>query len=152
VALRFLADRLDGLTDEPRPGRPRLIGDERVEALIAKTLEESPSTGDTHWSSRSMAATTGMSQSTVSRIWRAFGLKPHAVQTWKLSTDPLFVDKVRDVVAAVESRNQPSPADAASVTYRMTPSGPASRRSEARICPTVGVARCQSCSVLPGSE
>jgi transposase len=95
---RFLAGRLDGLSDEPRPGRPRVIGDEQVEALIAKTLEEAPTNGDTHWSSRSMAARTGMSQSAVSRIWRAFGLKPHAVQTWKLSTDPLFVDKVRDVV------------------------------------------------------
>jgi len=77
-------------------GRPRLIGDEQVEAFT-KTLEETPG-ADTHWSSRSMAATTGMSQSAVSRIWRAFGLKPHAVASWKLSTDPQFVDKVRDVV------------------------------------------------------
>jgi transposase len=94
---RFLADRLNGLSDEPRPGRPRLIGDERVEQVITKTLEQTPGE-DTHWSTRSMAAATGMSQSAVSRIWRAFGLKPHAIQTWKLSTDPLFVDKVRDVV------------------------------------------------------
>jgi transposase len=94
---RFLVRRLEGLSDEPRPGRPRLVGDEQVEALITKTLEETPG-ADTHWSSRSMAAATGMSQSTVSRIWRAFGLKPHAVQSWKLSTDPQFVDKVRDVV------------------------------------------------------
>src|SRR5512132_1792088 len=95
---RFLTDRLDGLSDEPRPGRPRVIGDEQVEQVIAKTLEERPSTGDTQWSTRSMAAATGMSQSTVSRIWRAFGLKPHLVQTWKLSTDPQFIDKVRDIV------------------------------------------------------
>ena len=95
---RFLTDRLEGLSDEPRPGRPRVIGDEQVEQVIAKTLEERPSTADTQWSTRSMAAATGMSQSTVSRIWRAFGLKPHLVQTWKLSTDPQFIDKVRDIV------------------------------------------------------
>jgi transposase len=94
---RFLSRRLEGLTDEPRPGRPRLITDDRVEQLITKTLEETPGQ-DTHWSTRSMAQATGMSQSAVSRIWRAFGLKPHAIETWKLSTDPQFVDKVRDVV------------------------------------------------------
>jgi transposase len=95
---RFADARLEGLSDEPRPGRPRVIGDARIEALIAKTLEEEPANGDTHWSTRSMAAQTGLTQSAVSRIWRAFGLKPHAVQSWKLSTDPQFVDKVRDVV------------------------------------------------------
>ncbi|MEU8801023.1 IS630 family transposase [Spirillospora sp. NPDC048819] len=94
---RFLADRLEGLTDEPRPGRPRVISDEQVERVVTATLEETPG-ADTHWSTRSMAAATGMSQSAVSRIWRAFGLKPHTVQTWKLSTDPQFVDKLRDVV------------------------------------------------------
>jgi transposase len=94
---RFLAGRLGGLSDEPRPGRPRTIADDQVEQVIVKTLEETPGQ-DTHWSTRSMAAATGMSQSAVSRIWRAFGLKPHAVGTWKLSTDPQFVDKVRDVV------------------------------------------------------
>ena len=95
---RFLEKRLKGLTDEPRPGRPRLIGDEQVEAVIAATLEQDPAGGDTHWSTRSMARSQGMSQSAVSRIWRAFGLKPHLVETWKLSTDPHFIDKVRDVV------------------------------------------------------
>jgi len=95
---RFLRDRLEGLTDEPRPGRPRLISDGQVERVITATLEESPAGNDTHWSTRSMAAATGMSQSAVSRIWRAFGLKPHLVETWKLSTDPQFIDKVRDVV------------------------------------------------------
>ena len=95
---RFVAARLEGLSDEPRPGAPRKITDAQVEAVIAKTLEESPSNRDTHWSTRSMAAATGMSQSAVSRIWRAFGLKPHLVETWKLSTDPQFIDKVRDVV------------------------------------------------------
>ena len=94
---RFLAGRLEGLSDEPRPGRPRLVTDDRVEQVITKTLEETPGQ-DTHWSTRSMARAMGLSQSSVSRIWRAFGLKPHAIETWKLSTDPQFVDKVRDVV------------------------------------------------------
>jgi len=94
---RFLTDRLDGLHDEPRPGTPRTISDDEVEAVIVKTLEETP-VDATHWSTRSMAKATGMSQSAVSRIWRAFGLKPHLVDTFKLSPDPLFVDKVRDIV------------------------------------------------------
>jgi transposase len=95
---RFVAKRLEGLSDEDRPGRPRTIADERVEAVITKTLEEPPPDHDTHWSTRSMARATGMSQTAISRIWRAFELKPHLVQTWKLSTDPQFIDKVRDVV------------------------------------------------------
>jgi transposase len=95
---RFLAARLEGLSDEPRPGAPRKITDEQVELVVTKTLEERGPGQDTHWSTRSMAAATGMSQSAISRIWRAFGLKPHLVQTWKLSTDPQFIDKVRDVV------------------------------------------------------
>ena len=95
---RFAEKRLDGLTDEPRPGRPRLISDEQVEQVITATLEQDPAGGDSHWSTRSMARSQGMSQSAVSRIWRAFGLKPHIVETWKLSTDPQFIDKVRDVV------------------------------------------------------
>jgi transposase len=94
---RFVSDRLEGLSDEPRPGRPRVITDDRVEQVVTKTLEEMPGQ-DTHWSTRSMASATGMSQSAISRIWRAFGLKPHAIETWKLSTDPQFIDKVRDVV------------------------------------------------------
>jgi transposase len=96
--MRFLADRVGGLVDDPRPGRPRVIGDDRITEIITKTLEEKPARGDTHWSTRSMAESAGISQSTVSRMWRAFGLKPHAVQSWKLSTDPFFVEKVRDVV------------------------------------------------------
>ena len=95
---RFVAERLDGLEDEPRPGRPRAVTDEQVEALIERTLQSRPANGDTHWSTRSMAKASGMSQSAVSRIWRAFGLKPQAVESWKLSTDPDFVAKVRDVV------------------------------------------------------
>ncbi|MGW1680293.1 IS630 family transposase, partial [Saccharopolyspora sp. NPDC002376] len=94
---RFLRARMEGLSDEPRPGRPRVISDARIEQVVTKTLEEKPRE-DTHWSTRSMATATGMSQTAISRIWRAFGLKPHAVETWKLSTDPQFVDKVRDVV------------------------------------------------------
>ncbi|MEU3660970.1 IS630 family transposase [Streptomyces sp. NPDC032940] len=95
---RFAADRLEGLVDAPRSGAPRKITDEQVESLVAKTLDQAPPSGDSHWSTRSMAQAAGMSQSAVSRIWRAFGLKPHIVQTWKLSTDPQFVTKVRDVV------------------------------------------------------
>ncbi len=88
---------LDGLHDEPRPGRPRTVGDDDVEAVIVKTLEEQPPNA-THWSTRSMAPATGMRQSAVSRIWRAFGLKPHQSESLKLSPDPLFIDKVRDIV------------------------------------------------------
>jgi transposase len=94
---RFVEGRLDGLHDEPRPGGPRTISDEDVERVIVKTLEETPRDA-THWSTRSLASATGMSQSAVSRIWRAFGLKPHLVDSFKLSPDPLFIDKVRDVV------------------------------------------------------
>jgi transposase len=93
---RFAARRLQGLADEPRPGVPRSITDEQVEQVIVKTLEETPRDA-THWSTRSMARATGMSQTAISRIWRAFGLKPHLVQTWKLSSDPQFIDKVRDI-------------------------------------------------------
>jgi transposase len=95
---RFLEHRLEGLVDEPRPGRPRTVGDDQVEQVVVKTLESTPPKGDTHWSTRSMAKATGMSQTTVTRIWRAFGLKPHQVETWKLSADPQFIDKVRDIV------------------------------------------------------
>ncbi len=94
---RFIAQRLDGLWDEPRPGAPRTVTDDDVERVIVKTLEETPANA-THWSSRSMATATGMSQSAVSRIWRAFGLKPHRSEHFKLSPDPQFIDKVRDVV------------------------------------------------------
>jgi len=94
---RFLADRLDGLRDEPRSGAPRTIEDDRIEAVIVKTLESLPPDA-THWSSRGMAKASGLSTSTVQRIWRAFGLQPHRLETFKLSTDPDFVAKVRDVV------------------------------------------------------
>jgi transposase len=94
---RFTERRLDGLHDEPRPGKPRSITDDDVERVIVKTLEEQP-VGATHWSTRSMAAATGMSQSAVSRIWRAFALKPHQSESFKLSPDPHFIEKVRDIV------------------------------------------------------
>jgi transposase len=94
---RFVVDRVDGLLDEPRPGKPRTISDEKVAEVIAATLESAPKDA-THWSTRSMAAHLGLSQSAVSRIWRAFGLQPHRVESFKLSTDALFVEKVRDVV------------------------------------------------------
>ena len=94
---RFVARRLDGLTDEPRPGAPRTVTDEEVERVVTRTLEAMPANA-THWSTRRMAAASGLSQSTVGRIWRAFGLKPHRADTFKLSTDPYFVEKVRDVV------------------------------------------------------
>jgi transposase len=94
---RFAEHRLDGLTDEPRPGQPRTITDQKVEEVIAKTLESTPKNA-THWSTRSMAAEVGLNQSAVQRIWKAFGLAPHRQETWKLSKDPQFVAKVRDVV------------------------------------------------------
>jgi len=94
---RFVEQRLDGLLDAPRPGAPRSIDDTRVDAVIAKTLESIP-VGATHWSTRAMAREMEVSQTAVSRIWRAFGLQPHRQETFKLSSDPLFVEKVRDIV------------------------------------------------------
>ena len=94
---RFIEDRLAGLLDEPRPGAPRQISDEQVEDVIVRTLESTPK-GATHWSTRDMAKATGLSHMTISRIWHAFGLKPHQTQTFKLSPDPLLIDKVRDIV------------------------------------------------------
>ena len=94
---RFVKDRIDGLLDEARSGRPRTIQDDQIAAVIERTLRSAPSDA-THWSIRSMAAVTGFSHTTIRRIWNAFGLQPHRTQTFKLSTDPLFVDKVRDIV------------------------------------------------------
>ncbi|MCA1679283.1 MAG: IS630 family transposase [Actinobacteria bacterium] len=94
---RFAEHRLDGLLDEPRPGRPRTITDEQVEEVIVRTLETTPKDA-THWSTRSMAREVGLTQSAVLRIWKAFGLQPHRQETWKLSKDPQFIGKVRDVV------------------------------------------------------
>ena len=94
---RFAEHRLDGLYDEPRSGAPRQIGDEEIAEIIARTLEETPP-GATHWSLRSMARAVGHAPSTIHRIWQAFGLQPHRSETFKLSADPLFVDKVRDII------------------------------------------------------
>jgi transposase len=94
---RFLRQRLDGLLDEPRPGAPRRITDDDVERVMRLTLETAPRDA-THWSTRAMARRCGLSQTAVSRIWRAFSLRPHRVKTFKLSKDPLFIEKVRDIV------------------------------------------------------
>jgi transposase len=133
---RFLAQRLDGLLDEPRPGRPRTVADEQVEAVIVRTLETTPKDA-THWSTRSLAAELGMSQSAVSRIWRAFGVQPHRQDSWKLSKDPQFIDKVRDVVGlyldppeaavvlCVDERSQIQALDRTAPIFPMMPGTPA---------------------------
>ncbi len=134
---RFLADRLDGLEDAPRPGQPRKLSDEQINALITRTLQDGPPNGDTHWSTRSMAADQGLNQTQVSRIWRAFGLKPHTVDSWKLSKDPDFVDKVRDIVGlylsppqnalvlAVDEKSQVQALDRTAPILPMMPGTPA---------------------------
>jgi transposase len=95
---RYVEQGISGLLDEPRVGRPREIGDDKIEQIIVDTLQSAPPDEASHWSTRSMAKHAQVSQTMVSRVWRAFGLKPHRQDTWKLSTDPQFVDKVRDVV------------------------------------------------------
>lgn len=94
---RFVTERLEGLHDEPRPGTPRQIADAQVEDVIVRTLERTPR-GATHWSTRTMAKATGLSRMTITRIWQAFGLQPHRTETFKLSPDPLLIEKVRDIV------------------------------------------------------
>src|SRR3954453_16277161 len=94
---RFLKDRIEGLLDGARPGRPRTIDDDQVAAVIERTLRSTP-VDATHWSIRSMAGATGFSHTTIRRIWTAFGLQPHRSETFKLSSDPLFVDNVRDII------------------------------------------------------
>ncbi len=135
---RFLEHGLDGLTDEPRSGAPRRIGDDRVEEVVRTTLEETPPNA-THWSTRSLAKRLGLSQSAVSRIWRAFGLQPHRSETFKLSTDPYFVEKVRDVVGlymsppanavvfCVDEKSQCQALDRSQPVLPMTPGRPERR-------------------------
>jgi transposase len=94
---RFRVSRLEGLLDEPRPGAPRSITDAQVEEVVTKTLESMPANG-THWSTRLMAEKAGLSQTAIVRIWHAFGLQPHRVENFKLSKDPQFVEKVRDII------------------------------------------------------
>ena len=136
---RFLNDRLERLVDEPRPGAPRTITDAKVEQIVTKTLEEKPNAA-THWSSRSMAEAVGLSQSGVVRIWQAFGLKPHLGETFKLLTDPYFVEKVRDVVGlymsppdnaivlSIDEKSQVQALDRTQPLSPMTP-GQAERRT-----------------------
>src|ERR1700680_2998487 len=94
---RFLQARLEGLYDEPRPGAPRKVTDAQVEQVVIQTLESTPR-GETHWSTRGLAKATGLSRMTISRIWHAFGLQPHRTDAFKLSPDPLLIEKVRDIV------------------------------------------------------
>ena len=94
---RFVRARLEGLYDEPRPGAPRTITDDAIERVVTRTLETTPR-GQTHWSVRGMAQATGLSRMTIARIWHAFGLQPHRSETFKLSPDPLLIEKVRDIV------------------------------------------------------
>jgi len=134
---RFVAGGVDGLIDEPRPGRPRTIADEQVEAVIVKTLESVPTDGGTHWSTRAMAAAAGLNQTAVSRIWRAFGLQPHRAEAFTLSKDPLFVEKVRDIVGVyldppeaavvlcVDEKSQIQALDRSAPTLPMLPGTPA---------------------------
>ena len=133
---RFIGEGLEGLLDEPRPGRPRTVADEQVEAVITRTLETTPKNA-THWSTRSLAAELGMSQSAVSRIWRAFGLQPHRRQAWKLSKDPQFIAKVHDVVGlyldppeaavvlCVDEKSQIQALDRTAPIFPMMPGTPA---------------------------
>ncbi|MCA1694648.1 MAG: IS630 family transposase [Actinobacteria bacterium] len=134
---RFAEKRLDGLLDEPRPGQPRKISDEQVEEVIVKTLETAPADGGTHWSTRQMAAAVGLNQTAISRIWRAFSLQPHRVEHFKLSKDPLFVEKVRDIVGlyldpperavvlCVDEKSQIQALDRSAPTLPMLPGTPA---------------------------
>ncbi len=147
---RFAARRLDGLYDEPRPGAPRRIGDDAITETIRRTLEETPADA-THWSLRSMARASGHAPSTVHRIWQAFGLQPHRSETFKLSTDPLFVEKVRDIaglylnpperalVLCVDEKSQIQALDRTQPLLPMRP-GQAERRShDYKRCGTISL-------------
>jgi transposase len=134
---RFLRKRLDGLLDDPRSGAPRKVSDATIERIVTLTLESTPSDA-THWSTRDLAKRVGVSQSTVSRVWRAFNLQPHRVESFRLSNDPLFVEKVRDIVglymnppdhAVVLCVDEKSQIQALERTQPLLPLRPASHRS-----------------------
>jgi transposase len=108
---RFLRERLDGLTDDPRPGVPRTITDAQVEEVVVRTLEEVPE-GATHWSKRELARHVGLSPSSVQRIWRSFGLQPWRTETFKISPDPLLLDKIRDVAGLYLAPRRTQPCSA----------------------------------------
>jgi transposase len=147
---RFAEHRLDGLYDEQRSGTPRTIDDARIEAVIVATLESMPANA-THWSSRGMAKASGLSVSTVQRIWRAFGLQPHRIETFKLSTDPDFVAKVRDVVGlymspperaivlCVDEKSQIQALDRSQPMLPMRPGQPARRSHDYKRCGTTSL-------------
>ena len=133
--------------DEPRPGAPRRVTDEQVEQVIVRTLEETPR-GETHWSSRGMAKASGLGRTTIQQIWRAFGLQPHRTETFKLSTDPLLIEKVRDIVglymqppthAVVFCVDEKAQIQALDRTQPLLPMRPG--RSSAARTTTVGMAR-----------
>ena len=140
---RFLASGCDGLLDEPRPGTPRTVSDEDVERVVTLTLESLPR-GATQWSTRSMAEASGLSRATVSRIWRAFALKPHRSETFKLSKDPLFIEKVRDIVGlylapperavvlCVDEQSQIQALDRTQPVLPLRPGSPATRTHDYR--------------------
>src|SRR5580765_8064247 len=127
---RFVRQRLDGLYDEPRPGAVRTVTDEQVEQVIIRTLETTPR-GATHWSTRDMARAVGLSRMAIHRIWHTFGLQPHRTETFKLSNDPLLIDKIRDIVGLY--LHPPTPRSSASTR---------SRRSR----PSIARNRCCRCS------
>ena len=154
---RFVEHRVDGLRDEPRSGAPRTIEDDRIEAVIVQTLESTPPDA-THWSSRGMSRACGLSVSTVQRIWRAFGLQPHRLETFKLSTDPAFVAKVRDVVglyvsppahAVVLCVDEKSQIQALDRSQPMLPMRQAKRRGVATTTPATAPPRSSPPSTLP---
>jgi transposase len=144
---RFVRDRLAGLLDEPRPGAPRSISDAAVERVLTLTLETSPPDA-THWSTRSLAQRSGLTQSAVSRIWRAFGLQPHRSETFKLSTDPQFIEKVRDIVGlyldppdralvlCVDEKTQIQALDRSQPLLPMRPGTPERRSHDYKRCGT----------------
>jgi transposase len=137
---RFLKQRLEGLYDEPRPGGPRKVSDEQVERVVIQTLESTPR-GQTHWSTRELAKATGLSRMTISRIWHAFGLQPHRTDTFKLSPDPLLIEKVRDIaglyinppehalVLCVDEKSQIQALDRTQPLLPMQPGQPGARHS-----------------------